>query len=235
MKNSINLIDDEILIKEYIERGKGLFNDGEIEKAFKDFNKAILMNNEYAETYLVKGQAHLHLFEVEEAEKCLKIYIKLAPDDPKGYWKLIDIHDLTGDFDKCIYYCEKLIEISPENTITYLKKAEFLALLNDFKEAVKSFDICLKLDPNFYDAICGKASALLSLRNKKDALELYSKAIEIDITKSDAYFGTSQVYMSMGHFPKALIFSEKAYHMEPENEWYKCHYTVLKNMNIGII
>ncbi|MBU3114374.1 tetratricopeptide repeat protein [Clostridium lacusfryxellense] len=234
MENSINLINDEILIKEYIERGKGLFNDGETQKAFKNFNKAILLNNKYALTYLIKGQAHLELYEVEEAKKCLKTYVELVPKDPKGYWKLIDIHDLTGEFDKCIYYCEKLIINDPQNSIFHIKKAQFLALLNDFKEAIKSFDVCLELDPNFYDALCGKGSALLSLRYKKEAIELYKKAIEVDFTKSDAYFGISQVYMSMGPITEALRYAEKAYHIEPENEWYKCHYNVLKNMNLKI-
>ena len=169
MENSINLINDELLIKEYIERGKGLFNDGETQKAFKNFNKAILLNNKYALTYLVKGQAHLELYEVEEAEKCLRIYVKLVPKDPKGYWKLIDIHDLTGEFDKCIVYCNMLIENDYKNPIIHMKKAEFLALLNSFEQAINCFDICLKLDPNFYDAICGKASALLSLRYKRSS------------------------------------------------------------------
>ena len=68
----------------------------------------------------------------------------------------------------------------------------------------------------------------------KEALELYSKAIELDITKSGAYFGVSQVYMSMGPISKALRYAEKAYLIEPENEWYRCHYNVLKNMNINI-
>jgi tetratricopeptide (TPR) repeat protein len=234
MENSINLINDEILIKEYIERGKGLFNDGKTQKAFRSFNKAILLNNKYALTYLVKGQAHLELYEVEEAEKCLRIYVKLVPEDSKGYWKLIDIHDLTGEFDKCIYYCEKLIENDPKNLISHLKKAEFLALLNDYKEAINCFDNCLELNPNYYEALCGKASALLSLRYKKESLELYSKAIEIDFIKSDAYFGVSQVYMSMGPITKALSYAEKAYNIEPENEWYKCHYNILKNMNSKI-
>ena len=233
MKNSIKLSNDETLIKEYIERGKGFFNDGEIEKAFKDFNKAIFLNSEYVETYLVKAQAHIEIYEVEEAQKCLKKYLKLVPDDPKAYWKLIDIHDLTGDFDKCIYYCEKLLESDGENVGIHLKKAEFLALLYNFKEALECFDVCLNLDHDFYDALCGKASALLSLRNKKEALEIYCKAIEVNSTKSAAYFGKSETYMAMGNNISALKFAEKAYQLEPENEWYKCHYTVLKNMCIG--
>lgn len=232
MKNSIKLSNDETLVKEYIERGKGLFNDGEIEKAFKDFNKAIFLNNEYAEAYFVKAQAHLEMYEAYEAENCIKKYLKLVPDDPKGYWKLVDIYDLTGDFDKCIYYCEKILEIDKKNAGIHLKKAEFLALLNDFKKAIECFDACLELIPNFYDALCGKASALLSLRNKKEALEIYSKAIEVDITKSAAYFGKSEVYMAMGNSISALRFAEKSYAIEPENEWYKCHYNVLKNMCI---
>jgi len=234
MKSSINLMSDETLVKEYIERGKGLFNDGEIEKAFKDFNKAIFLNNEYAEAYFVKAQAHLDIYEAFEAEECIKKYLKLVPDDPKGYWKLIDINDLTGDFDKCIYYCEKLIQTDGKNTNTYFKKAQFLAILNDFKKALECFDICLKLSPCFYDALCGKAKVLFSLHNKKEAIEIYSKAIEIDSTVSVAYFGMSEVHMSMENNISALKFAEKAYEIEPTNEWYKCHYSILKDMNTDI-
>jgi tetratricopeptide (TPR) repeat protein len=234
MKNSIKLNNDITLIKEYIERGKGLFNDGEFEKAFKDFNKAIFLNNKYAEAYLVKAQAHLEIYEVVEAEKCIKKYLALVPGDPKGYWKLLDINDLTGDFDKCIYYCEKLLETDGENVGLHFKRAEFLALLNDFKEAIEAFNLCLKLSPNFYEALCGKASALLSLRNKKEALEIYSKALEVDSTRSAAYFGKSEVYMAMGNSLSALNFAKKACEIEPKNEFYKCHYTMLKDMNICI-
>lgn len=232
MKNSNKLINDDNLVKEYLERGKGLFNDGEIVKAFKDFNKAIFLNNQYAEAYLVKAQAHIEMYEAYEAEECINKYLKLVPGDPKGYWKLVDINDLTGDFDKCIYYCEKLLERDGENVSIYLKKAEFLGLINDYKRALECFDECLKLSPNFYDALCGKANVLLSLRNKKEALEIYSEAIKVDITKSTAYFGTSEVYMSMGNSIIALRFAKKAYEIEPDNEWYKCHYAVLKNMSI---
>jgi tetratricopeptide (TPR) repeat protein len=226
MKNyNNNLNNNDTLAHEYIERGKGLFNDGEIEKAFKDFNKAIFLNNEYAQAYFVKGQAHIEMFEAYEAEKCIKKYLKLVPGDSKGYWMLINIHDLTGDFDKCVYYCEKLLESDGSNIDIYFKKAEFLALLNDFRSALECFDICLSLNPYFYEALCGKASMLLSLCNKKEALEIYNSA---------AYFGKSEVYMAMGNSLTALIFAEKAYNIEPDNEWYKCHYAVLKNININI-
>ncbi|MBZ9622801.1 hypothetical protein G9F71_008045 [Clostridium sp. FP2] len=234
MKNNINLNNNDTLAREYIERGKGLFNDGEIEKAFKDFDKAIFLNNEYAQAYLVKGQAHIDMYEACEAEKCIKKYLKLVPGDAKGYWKLIDIHDLTGDFDKCVYYCEKLLEMDASNINIYFKKAEFLALLNDFREALECFETCLNLCPDFYEALCGKASMLLALRNKKEALEIYNEAIEIDISKSAAYFGKSEVYMAMGNNIMALRFAEIAYEIEPDNEWYKCHYTVLKNMTIDV-
>ncbi|MCB2293831.1 hypothetical protein LGK95_09890 [Clostridium algoriphilum] len=234
MKNSINLMSDETLVKEYIERGKGLFNDGEIEKAFKDFNKAIFLNNFYAEAYFVKAQAHIEIYEAFEAEECIKKYLKLVPDDPKGYWKLIEINDLTGDFDTCIYYCEKLLEWDNKNATTYFKKAEFLAILNDFNKALECFDICLTLSPYFYDALCGKARVLFSLHNRKEAIDIYSKAIGVDNSKSIAYFGMSEVHMSLGNNIIALEFAEKAYKIEPTNEWYKCHYSILKDINTSI-
>lgn len=234
MKNSIKLGNDETIVKEYIVRGKGFLNAGEIKKSLNNINKAIFLDNECAEAYLIKAQAHLGIYEVVEAEKCIKRYLGLVPGDLKGYWKLVDINDLVGDFDKCIYYCEKILEIQGETADIYLKKAEFLVLLNEFKKALECFDLCLKISPNFYDALCGKASALLSLHNKKEALLVYRKAINVDNTKSAAYFGKSQVYMAIGDYISALTFAEKAYKMEPKNEWYKCHYMILRNMNISI-
>ena len=167
MKNSITLSNDEILIKEYIAKGKGLFNDGEIKKAFKAFNKAIFLNSEYAQAYLVKAEAHIEMYEVEEAEKCIAQYLKLVPGDAKGYWQLVVLHDLTGDFDKCLYYCDKILESHEKNINIYLKKAEVLVLLYDFNKAIEFFDICLKIDPNCYEALCGKDHAQLSLCNSK--------------------------------------------------------------------
>ncbi|MBU3099614.1 MULTISPECIES: tetratricopeptide repeat protein [Clostridium] len=234
MKSIIKLISDETLVKQYIEKGKGLFNDGEIEKAFRNYNKAILLNNKYSLAYFVKADAFLELYEADEAEKCIKEYLKLVPSDPNAYWKLIDINDLTGDFDKCVYYCEKLLEGDNQNALIYLKKGEFLTILNSLKEALDCFNICLKLSPDFYDAICGKASVLFSLSNKEEALKLYNRAIFLDNTKSIAYFGASEVCVVMENNESALLFAEKAYEIEPKNEWYKCHYTVLKNMYLDI-
>ncbi len=231
MKNGINVNNNYTLVREYIERGKGLFRHGEVKKAFKEFNKAIFLNNEYAPSYLVKAQAHIDLYEVCEAEKCIKKYLKLVPGDPEGYWKLIDINDLTGHFDKCVYYCQRLLENDALNIDIHLKKAEFLALLNDFRRALECFEICLELCPDLYEALCGKGSVLLSLRSKNEALEAYNKAIEVDGTKSAAYFGKSEVYIAMGNSLTALIYAKKAYDIEPNNEWYKCHYTLLKNIN----
>ena len=65
-------------------------------------------------------------------------------------------------------------------------------------------------------------------------LKYIIKPLKWIVTKSIAYFGTSEVYMAMGNSITALRFAEKAYRIEPDNEWYKCHYTLLKNMNLGI-
>lgn len=115
-----------------------------------------------------------------------------------------------------------------------MKKGEFLAILNNFTEALDCFNVCLKLNPAFYDAICGKANVLLSLSNKVGALQLYNRAICLDNTRSIAYFGASEVCVVMGNSVSALLFAEKAYEIEPKNEWYKCHYNVLKNMYLDI-
>ncbi|WP_242947002.1 tetratricopeptide repeat protein [Clostridium haemolyticum] len=56
----------------YISKGKKLFENNKIHKAFEMFDKALELNNDYAEIYLAKGEAYIQMFELSEAKKMHK-------------------------------------------------------------------------------------------------------------------------------------------------------------------
>ncbi|MEL7597192.1 MAG: hypothetical protein AAGU01_03210, partial [Clostridiaceae bacterium] len=64
----------------------------------------------------------------------------------------------------------------------------------------------------------------------EEALNCYSKAIEIDNRKSDAYISKALVYMDLKDYERAFPLAKKAYNLNPEDEWSRCYYFIIKDM-----
>lgn len=222
---------DKVKAKEYLKKGKKLFEKNKVKQAFKNFDKAIELDEDYDEAYLVKGEANIEMFELDKAEKCIKKYADLVQDKKRAYLDLIEIYDGKAEFESAIEYCDKLLCKDPKNIDLYLKKAEFFKYLGYIQKSLECYNTCIKLNPNLYEALCDKAEILNDqLERHEEALDIYSKAIEIDSTKSDAYLGKAFVYKDIGDLNNALKFAKKAYEIDPEDEWCKSQYCILDTM-----
>ncbi|MEW9097272.1 MAG: tetratricopeptide repeat protein [Clostridiaceae bacterium] len=223
-----NNLEDEV--KTLIKAGKELFENNKVQEAFQNFNEAIKLDNNYADTYLIKGEAHIAMYEIEEAEECIKTYLRLNPQSKRAYLNLIKIYDMAACFDKCIYYCDKLIKLEDENAELYFKKAEFLTMLGDIENALNCCNLSIQLNQTSYEAICLKGNLLYSLGKDKESLKAYSKAIELNNTKSDAYLEKALIYRDLGNYTKALNLAKKAYDLSPDDECCKSQYEIMKIM-----
>ena len=213
-----------------VEKGKKLFEKNEIKEAFKVFEEAINLDENYAETYIVKAEAHIGMYEMEEACQCIKKYLTFVPKSKRAYLDLIEIYDATAEFEKAIFYCNELLKEDNKNAELYFKKADFYDMLGENEEALNCCDDCLKLKPDYYDALCLKGSLLNALDRNTESLEAYSKAIEVDKTNSKAYLEKALVYKDMDNYHTALEYAKKAYELDPEDEWCKCQYSIMKSM-----
>ncbi|MFU0824346.1 tetratricopeptide repeat protein [Clostridium sp.] len=64
----------------------------------------------------------------------------------------------------------------------------------------------------------------------REALEVYSKAISLEKNKVDAYIGKALTYVDLEDYDNAFITIKRAYEIDPNDEWCKCHYTIIKNL-----
>ena len=189
------------------------FEKNEIKEAFKVFEEAINLDENYAETYIVKAEAHIGMYEMEEACQCIKKYLTFVPKSKRAYLDLIEIYDATAEFEKAIFYCNELLKEDNKNAELYFKKADFYDMLGENEEALNCCDDCLKLKPDYYDALCLKGSLLNALDRNTESLEAYSKAIEVDKTNSKAYLEKALVYKDMDNYHTALEYAKKAYEL----------------------
>ncbi|MBE6064929.1 tetratricopeptide repeat protein [Clostridium cochlearium] len=230
MESNIKINSLQEQIDFLLEEGEELLQNNKIKKAFKKFDAALNLNSNYPKTYLVKGEAHIEMYEMDKAEECMYKYLTFFPDDKRAYLNLIKINDERGYFEKALYYCDKLLNMESKNYKLHFKKADILNMLGNEEEALYYCNNCLKLNPYFYKALCLKGSLLNSLENYKEALDSCSKAISLDSSKSEAYFEKSLIYENMKNFSEAFSFAKKAYELSPNDELYRFQYVMMKEM-----
>jgi tetratricopeptide (TPR) repeat protein len=213
---------------ELLRNGLDLFNNRKMDKAFEIFDSAIRMDPNCAEAHVVKGEALMGMFELEEAEECIRTYLRLNPGSSRAYRDLMDIYCEFGDFNNSLIYCNKLLETDGEDAFLFKRKAYFLSWLDEFDEALEFYDKAIALKPDFYDAVCDKAHMFAEYGYHQESLETYEEGIKLLPEKGEAYMGAAFAYERLGDKKKALEFLKKAHNLEPEDEIYKSHYEIMR-------
>lgn len=182
------------------------------------------------ESYLLKGEELMEILDMEEAEKYIKKYLKLNPYSYRAFKDLINIYYETGDFENSLIYCNRLLEKDVSDPFVFERKAYLLACLDEIDEALECYDKAIALKPDFYQAICDKAQLLEECGCHEESLETYEKGMKISPEKGTAYLGAAFAYQKLGDKKKAFELSEKAYNSDPEDEFFRCHYSIMKEL-----
>ena len=192
-----------------------------------------ILKDEYidkGEVFILKGEELMDMMDMVEAEKCIKVYLHLNPDSQRAYRDLMNIYYETGEFENSLLYCNKLLKMDVSDPFIFERKAYLLACLDEIDESLECYDKAIALKPDFYQAICDKAQLLEECGCHVESLETYEKGIKISPEKGTAYLGAAFAYQKLGDKKKAFELSEKAYNSNPEDEFFKCHYTIMKEL-----
>lgn len=185
--------------------------------------------NKYNDTNIIKAEDYFQRFDMEEAIKYSKIHLELFPNDTKAFHILMDANYEAGEFDTSLVYCNKLLETEDTDPQLYARKAFLLGCLKDIDSAVDFYDKAISLNPEFYEAICDKANLLSDCIDCEDeALVTYRQAILVNPNKAEAYMGAASIYDRLGDKKRAIEFSSKAFKLEPDNEFYEIHSSLMK-------
>jgi len=94
---------------------------GDFEKALKAYEKALLLDNEYAVVFRNLGSAYFSLFlktrDQKDCQKSIQNYkkaIELQPDYASAYNRLGVAYRQTGNLDEAIYSWKKALELRPD-------------------------------------------------------------------------------------------------------------------------
>ncbi|MFQ6609588.1 MAG: sulfatase-like hydrolase/transferase [Fidelibacterota bacterium] len=152
----------------YSSRGIEYSVNGEIEKGFEDFNKAIELNPNYvnalgnrAKYYQSKGMY----------EKAVTDYTKALESDA-GYEHIwlnsrSTVYTLMGEWKLALQDINQSIDLIPLNVNNYLKRGDIKKELGDLEGAVKNYSMALQLQPNYGMALFNRMKTYLLMKEYK--------------------------------------------------------------------
>jgi len=114
-----------------------LFGQQKYEEALVVYERSRALDPEYAPNYNQIGYAHRFLGDYEAAEKALRRYIELIPDDPNPYDSYAELLLKMGKFDQSMEMYKKAIEVSSRFLPSHFGIATNLCLTDRHKLARK--------------------------------------------------------------------------------------------------
>lgn len=148
---------------------KGFYNRGllnaqtnQLEKAIKDFNRAIELNN-YPKAIVARANAYYMLNDFEKAKADAETALKLDPTNGKANFVLASCYDDANQLDAALDSYNKALMALPEEPLFYMRRAILKGKQKKYYESLADLTQCTELNPKFAEAYYWKGVVKVNL------------------------------------------------------------------------
>ena len=167
----------------YNNRGIAHKEKGELDRAIKDFDRAIELNPEFAEAYNNRGVAYGIKWEVDKAIADFNKTIALNPAFVDAYCNRGNAYLLKGEIDKAIEDYNRSIKHAPKDAMSYSNRGVAYLQRGEFDKTIEDVNEAIALDEKLAIAYYNRAEAWLHLKewDKAKADLTTAKKLGVDI------------------------------------------------------
>jgi len=194
----------------YNNRGNAFIAEGEYERAFADFNKAIELDPGYFMAYYNRGNFCLGEKKYEQALAEYSKVIELNPKYIEAYINRGSVLKNINRFEEAINDYNKAIDLNPKYYKTYYNRANAFKSRNQYDRALDDYNKAIELNPNYIEAYINLGNLLLAEKEYDKAINNYSKAIEIKPDFADAYYNRGVAEYYLGNKDNACLDIKQA-------------------------
>lgn len=201
----------------YDMRGSTYRDQGDFDRAVKDFSMVIKFAPKDAWGYVARGSCREARGELEGALKDYAVAIKLAPKSPVPYIYRAVVWGERNDFDKARDDYDEAIRLDPQHSAdAHFNRGLLNQKWGHYKEALADYAEALEAEPNHAGALACRARIRAtcpdeSLRDGKAALEEARQACELTHWGVEAWIDSlAAAYAETGDFDQAVKFQQQA-------------------------
>jgi superkiller protein 3 len=189
--------------KFYGQRATVFLEQGKIDPAFRDINKAIKLNPDDAGLYIVLSDIYFVLGNKENSISSLKKANSLDPGNAIPLLKLSELFLLTKEYDKTHFFADKAIDINIDIAEPYYYKGIAFLESGDTSSALANLRIASNIDTSNFAA--NMQIGVIYYESNDSISEIYlKKALNNQPENASALYYLGMLYQESMKFEKAL-------------------------------
>ena len=193
---------DPIHALEAFDAGERLLRTARYSQAIVSFDRAISLQGDYAEAYLMRGRANIALGKPLVAIPDFTKAVELRPREPQAYLDRGTAQASLQDWKEALADFNRAIELDPKLAVAYNLRGSAVRAMGDPGKALPDFTKAMELLPNM-DNIYQHGATLQALGRHDAAIDDFSRVISFEPGSAQAYFARSQSFRAIGDLESA--------------------------------
>ncbi|BCL34720.1 tetratricopeptide repeat-containing serine protease family protein [Nostoc sp. MS1] len=183
--------------------------------ALADYNSALKINPNSANTYNNRGLVRAQLGDQQGAIADYNSAIKIDPNNAIAYNNRGIVRADLGDRQGAIADYTSAIKIDPNYGFAYNNRGLARAALGDKQGAIADYNSAIKIDPNYADPYFNRGNTRDDLEDRQGAIADYNTAIKINPNYDKAYNNRGAVRLKLGDKQGAIADYNSAIKINP--------------------
>jgi len=203
---------------EHVELGIEYHDQGELDKAIAEFEKAIELDPNDAEAHRNLGTAYGEQGKWEESAAAYEQAIEINPTFGEAYGDVVGAYFYLERIPEAIEAGEKAIELASDYATAYNNLGIVYGSQGQVDAAIALFEKSIQIDPNYANAHYNLGFAYENLEQLDAAIAAYQEAIKADPNYLDAYENLGTVYARQGRLEEAIVQFETFLELAPSDD-----------------
>ena len=222
LTEAIHLLSDSIAMDStnahlYVSRAKAYFANEQIGQAMIDINKALQLDPNNVDTYLLLADVYYALGDQDNIASTLNRAAEINTLDARPLVKLAELNLLQQNFNLAIGYVDKALGLSSYNPRAYFVKGMcYMAAKQDTANALKNFQLASEQDANFYDPV-EQISRIYVAQEPPYTMDYLRKAQQQFPDMPTARYELALYLQSHGEPEEALLHYDTLLMQSPDN------------------
>ena len=203
-KNSITIFTHTLQVTKnnffaHNQRGADYDKLGQYQLAIEDYNEAIPLKPDLAETYNRRGNVYDKLGQYQSAIEDYNEAIRLKPDLVGAYNNRGNLYDKLGQYQLAIEDYNEAIRLKPDLVGAYNNRGNVYDKLGHYQLAIKDYNEAIRLKPDLALGYNNRGNVYNKLGQYQFAIEDYNEAIRLKPDLALAYNNRGLAYLAQGN------------------------------------
>jgi len=196
--------------------GNALLGVGRVPEAIGQYEQALRIKPDLAETHISLGLALVRLGRVQEAIEQYQQALQIQPDNAAAHNNQGLALVQLGQAQEAIEHYEQALRINPDYAEAHNNLGNALARTGRIKEAIAHYEQALRINPDFTGAHIDLGVALSQLGCNHEAIAEYEQALRIKPDIPEAHYNLGDALLQANRVQEAIVEYKQALRINPD-------------------